>query len=128
MMKTFILKILFIATVLLFGILLGIYQSHQGSLVPKQEVKQVEKIENEEAVKEEKVIEQPKSESTTKETAHLENDRESELIMKQEKAYAVSAVNFYSELGTKVGDIFQHIFSSLVSTLFDTIHTFLNER
>lgn len=127
-MKTFILRLLFIMTVLLFGILFGIYQSHHGPFAPQQQVKQVEKVENEEIVKEEKNAKRPKKEANVTKIENVESERETELMMKQEKAQAVSAVNFYSELGTKIGDIFQHIFSSLVSALFDSIHSFLNGK
>lgn len=112
-MKTFFLRILLLCSVLMFGVILGM--SHSLSIHKEQhDIEEVEKVD--------KTKVQNHIEETT------EDARQIELMLKQEKARQVPNGNFYSELGMKISDAFQHFFSKLASSAVDLLHSFLNER
>lgn len=123
MMKAFIIRLLMLTTVLLFGILFGIYHSHHGLFSAKEKHTQVEHIQKHETIIHEGTQKVEEEEKKVK----AENEKEQQLIKKLENAQELSAVNFYSDLGTKIGEMVHHIFSTLIFTLIDALDSFINK-
>lgn len=109
-MKKFLLRICFFTIVLLFGILFGITHSQQSSLSQTEG------------------IQEPPMINETSQTVQEEEGTERELVEKQRIADEANVANFYSELGTKLGDLFHHLFSSFITTIIGTIHSFLHSK
>ena len=122
-MKRFIIRAFFIMTILLFGILFGIYQAHLGPLSKYNNNESQETIEVAKQVEKKEIEVNVESTQQNAETTETEDV---ELEKKQEQAEAVSAFNFYSELGSSIGDVVQTLFSSLISMIVGTLHGLLH--
>ncbi|OLO38866.1 hypothetical protein BTR23_11460 [Alkalihalophilus pseudofirmus] len=132
-MTKFLLKTFFILTVLLFGIVFGIHHANEGtlSLFGKNDVVEttVEATPSPSPGKvEAEPVEQLPIELTNKEQAKDKPEvTTKELLEKQQRATDVGAFNFYSELGSSIGDILEMIVSHTVSAITGLIHGWLNK-
>lgn len=129
-MKKVLSKLLLLTTVLLFGVIFGIYEASQGSLSrpgtesetkEQQEKDHSQKVEH--AQKEKEEIQE--SSAAPQHAPSLESKLE-ELEKKQLKASEVGEFNFYSELGESIGALFHLFVHSFLSFVMNTIHDLLH--
>ncbi|MDE5413858.1 DUF3679 domain-containing protein [Alkalihalobacterium chitinilyticum] len=130
-MTKFLLKTFFVLTILLFGVVFGIHQANEGtlSLFGKKEAEQTVTAPSSPPVEKQKVKdekqtvppvekEQPKEEERVKTTQQLQE--------KQQLAADVGAFNFYSELGSNIGELLEILVYHTVSAITGIIHGWLN--
>ncbi|MFV8826737.1 DUF3679 domain-containing protein [Alkalihalobacterium sp. APHAB7] len=129
-MTKFLLKTFFVLTILLFGVVFGIHQANEGtlSLFGKKEAEQTvtapssPSIEKQEVRDEKKTVPPPENEQSTQERVKTTQ----ELQEKQQLAADVGAFNFYSELGSNIGELLELIVYHTVSAITGIIHGWLN--
>ncbi|WP_216830075.1 DUF3679 domain-containing protein [Alkalihalobacterium elongatum] len=134
-MTKFLLKTFFVLTILLFGIVFGIHQANEGtlSLFGKKETEQVVSVASSSSIEKEVIKEtkepvlQPEPvPQSKKEEAKVEGQTKKELQEKQQIAADVGAFNFYSELGSNIGELLEIIVYHTVSAITGIIHGWLN--
>ena len=111
----FLATCLFMMTVLLFGMLFGIYQvTEMTGEVSEQKVVQTE---------------QPQVES--KPTIQIEGSiqrNEMSLLEKQARAKEIQAMNVYSELGETLGNGVEHVFKQVLTAATTGVNDLINRQ
>ncbi|WP_026674627.1 DUF3679 domain-containing protein [Alkalihalobacterium bogoriense] len=123
-MKKFTIQVILIASILLFGVLFGFHQAN-GTESKKIDVPSTEQ--KEETIKAEPSKEKKEDSAKQKVKKEVPKDGREELVQKQQRIVEVEPMNFYSELGSTIGEWMESIFFHVVAFVSTTIHSLLNE-
>lgn len=123
-MKKFLIRLTFMALLLLFGVLLGFQQANVKpisiSVLGEKEMTVIEAEERKHQKETKSDKENIQDNDDTKQVEDLE------LKEKQDYAENVNAFNFYSDLGFQLGELVHTMFSSLLTMIIGTIHSLLH--
>ncbi|UOE95637.1 YqxA family protein [Alkalihalobacillus sp. LMS39] len=123
-MKKITIQAFLIASILLFGVLFGFHQAN-GTESKKIDVTSTEQ--KEETIKTEPTNEKKEESAKQKVKKEASQDGREELVQKQQRIVEVEPMNFYSELGSTIGESLESIFFHVVAFVSTTIHSLLNE-